>query len=61
LLFAAVNLVRRYGIAPEDALRHGNAKFERRFRAMEALAADFPSLSLDAQEALWQRVKAAEG
>lgn len=61
LLFAAVNLVRRYGIAPEDALRHGNAKFERRFRAMEALAADFPSLSLDAQEALWQQVKAAEG
>jgi ATP diphosphatase len=62
LLFAAVNLVRRYGVAPEDALRHGNAKFERRFRAMEALAGDeFPLLSLDAQEALWQRVKAAEG
>ena len=62
LLFAAVNLVRRYGVAPEDALRHGNAKFERRFRAMEALAgSDFPSLSLDAQEALWQEVKAAEG
>ncbi|WP_298194669.1 nucleoside triphosphate pyrophosphohydrolase [Novosphingobium sp.] len=62
LLFAAVNLVRRYGVAPEDALRHGNAKFERRFRAMEALAgADFPSLSLDAQEVLWQQVKAAGG
>lgn len=62
LLFAAVNLVRRYGIAPEDALRHGNAKFERRFRAMEALAGDeFPALSLEAQEALWQQVKAAEG
>ncbi|WP_421838274.1 nucleoside triphosphate pyrophosphohydrolase [Novosphingobium sp.] len=61
LLFAAVNLVRRYGIAPEDALRHGNAKFERRFRGMEALAgSDFPSLSLEAQEALWQQVKAAE-
>lgn len=61
LLFAAVNLVRRYGIAPEDALRHGNAKFERRFRAMEALAgADFPSLSLDEQEALWRQVKSAE-
>lgn len=62
LLFAAVNLVRRYGIAPEDALRHGNTKFERRFRGMEALAgADFPALSLDEQEALWRQVKAAEG
>jgi len=61
LLFAAVNLVRRYGIAPEDALRHGNAKFERRFRAMEALAGDdFPKLSLDEQEALWQQIKTAE-
>lgn len=53
--------MRRYGIAPEDALRHGNAKFERRFRAMEALAGDdFPKLSLGEQEALWQQVKTAE-
>ena len=61
LLFAAVNLVRAYGIAPEDALRAANAKFERRFRAMEVLAeGKFASLDLDAQEALWQQVKAAE-
>lgn len=61
LLFAAVNLVRAYGIAPEDALRGANAKFERRFRAMEALAEGrFTTLDLDQQEALWQRVKAAE-
>jgi ATP diphosphatase len=61
LLFVAVNLVRAYGIAPEDALRAGNAKFESRFRAMEDLAQargiDFPALSLDEQEALWQVVK----
>ncbi len=61
LLFAAVNAVRSHGIAPEDALRYGNAKFERRFRAMEALAeGQFAALALDAQEDLWQRVKAAE-
>ncbi|MBO0748922.1 MAG: nucleoside triphosphate pyrophosphohydrolase [Porphyrobacter sp.] len=63
LLFAAVNLVRAYGIAPEEALRAANLKFERRFRAMEALAGGhdtFALLSLDDQEGLWQRVKANE-
>jgi len=63
LLFAAVNLVRAYEIAPEDALRAANLKFERRFRAMEVLAGGreaFCSLSLDEQEALWQQVKAGE-
>jgi ATP diphosphatase len=64
LLFAAVNAVRAHGISPEDALRAGNAKFERRFRAMEAIAAaegeHFPELPLARQEALWQQVKAAE-
>jgi len=64
LLFAAVNLVRLNGIAPEDALRAANAKFERRFKAMEELAQkdgqEFSSLALDAQEALWQAVKRDE-
>ncbi|WP_209347646.1 nucleoside triphosphate pyrophosphohydrolase [Pontixanthobacter sp. CEM42] len=61
LLFAAVNLVRAYGIAPEDALREANLKFERRFRSMEERAAgSFNELSLDEQEALWQDVKKAE-
>ena len=59
-LFAAVNLVRAYGVDAEDALRHGNAKFERRYRAMEARAPDFASLSLDEQEAHWQAVKSSE-
>lgn len=61
LLFAAVNLVRAYGIAPEDALRAANRKFERRFKAMEAFAnRPFADLSLEEQEALWQAVKQSE-
>ncbi len=61
LLFAAVNFVRAHGISAEDALKAANTKFERRFRAMEALGgAEFPNLSLDEQEELWVRVKASE-
>lgn len=64
LLFAAVNVVRAYGIAPEDALRNANRKFERRFRAMEALAEQrgqrFAALPLAQQDALWNDVKASE-
>ena len=64
LLFAAVNLVRAYKVAPEDALRAANAKFERRYRAMEVLAAarreTFAALALDQQESLWQSVKTEE-
>jgi ATP diphosphatase len=64
LLFAAVNLVRRHGVSPEEALRAANTKFARRYRAMEALAAQsghpFGTLTLEEQEALWQAVKAEE-
>lgn len=61
LLFAVVNFVRAHGISAEDALRAANAKFERRFRAMEDRAnGDFQNLTLDAQETLWQQVKEAE-
>ena len=58
LLFSAVNWARHLGVDPEAALRRGNAKFERRFRAMEALAGErFAALGLDEKEALWQQVK----
>ena len=64
LLFVAANLARRLDVDPEVALRRANAKFERRFRAMEHLAEqrgeDFAALDLDSQEALWQSVKKTE-
>jgi ATP diphosphatase len=64
LLFAAVNVVRSHGVAPEDALRAANAKFERRYREMETIASSvgrpFAELPLDVQEALWQAVKRGE-
>ncbi|WP_268900666.1 nucleoside triphosphate pyrophosphohydrolase [Glacieibacterium frigidum] len=61
LLFAAVNYLRKHEIDPEAALRAANAKFERRFRAMEASAGDaFAGLDLDAKEALWASAKADE-
>jgi ATP diphosphatase len=62
LLFAVTNLARHHHVDPEAALRAANLKFERRFRAMEAMTGPvpFPDLSLVQQEALWQAVKADE-
>ncbi len=61
LLFAVVNWARKQGVDPEAALRTANAKFERRFRAMEDMAGDaFEGLALEGKEALWQRAKAEE-
>lgn len=64
VLFVAANLARHAGVDVGAALRGANVKFERRFRAMEALAAsegrDFGQLGLAAQEALWNRVKSGE-
>jgi ATP diphosphatase len=64
LLFAAANLARKLDVDAEAALRSANAKFERRFRGMESLAAErgqvFSELDLAAQEDLWQAVKRGE-
>ncbi|WP_409574740.1 nucleoside triphosphate pyrophosphohydrolase [Sphingopyxis sp. PET50] len=61
LLFAVVNYARKLGVDAESALRDANRKFARRFAAMEADAGgSLVGLPLDAQEAHWQAVKAAE-
>lgn len=64
LFFACVNLARRLDIDPEASLRQANAKFERRFRRMEALLAEQGRGPSDASPAeldqLWEQVKAQE-
>jgi ATP diphosphatase len=64
LFFALANLARRLELDPEAALRRATAKFERRFRGMEAIAAatgdTLAGQPLDALDALWDRVKAGE-
>ncbi|MBN8211821.1 MAG: nucleoside triphosphate pyrophosphohydrolase [Xanthomonadales bacterium] len=64
LLFVAANLARHAKVDPGAALRRANHKFERRFRAMETMAAadgvQLSDLPLDAQDAYWNRAKAAE-
>ncbi len=64
LLFAAVNLARHFGVDAEAALRQTNAKFERRFQAIEqavrATGRKLEDASLDELEALWQHAKTGE-
>lgn len=64
VLFVCVNLARHAKVDFSQALRHANAKFERRFRRMEALAvASGQALgerTLAEQDALWDAAKAEE-
>jgi ATP diphosphatase len=64
VLFVCANLARHAKVDVGTALRQANHKFERRFRAMEALAAgqggNMADLTLEQQEALWQAVKREE-
>jgi MazG family protein len=61
LLFTAVNLARHLHVDPEFALRETNAKFRRRFAAMEA-ASESPleELSAESLETLWDAAKERE-
>jgi MazG family protein len=64
LLFAVANWSRHLKLDPEEALRQANAKFERRFRAMEQLARqrslELAALDASAWDALWNEVKERE-
>ena len=64
LLFAVVNLCRKAGVHASLALDKANAKFSRRFSAIERLAAergiDVKTAGLAVLDALWDEVKAGE-
>lgn len=64
LMFAVVNLSRLAGAHALTALHGANAKFTRRFEALEALAAErgigLEEASLEEMEALWSEIKAGE-
>jgi nucleoside triphosphate diphosphatase len=61
MLFTLVNLARRLHVEPEFALRHTNAKFRRRFAAMEAASPQpLEALSAAQLESLWSQAKAEE-
>ena len=65
LLFAVTNLARHLGVDSESAVELSNAKFSRRFRAVEAAAKasgkSLKEMTLAEMDALWERAKAAEG
>jgi nucleoside triphosphate diphosphatase len=64
LLFVMANLARHLDVDPEAALRAANAKFTRRFRAIEAALAGQgrrpDESTLSEMDALWNAAKAAE-
>ncbi|MEZ2409763.1 nucleoside triphosphate pyrophosphohydrolase [Bosea sp. RCC_152_1] len=64
LLFVIANLARHVDAEPEGCLAAANAKFERRFKgieaALEAEGRTAKEASLEEMEALWQAVKRAE-
>jgi len=63
LLFAIVNYARFRGVEPESALRRANARFARRFRAVEQAAGSarrLQEMDLAQMDELWEKAKAEE-
>jgi tetrapyrrole methylase family protein/MazG family protein len=57
LLFSVVNLSRRLGVDPEQALRAATTRFDRRFRTIEA---DLAGKTLEEMDVLWEEAKKSE-
>lgn len=64
VLFVMANIARRWGINPEEALRKSNAKFSRRFQAIEAAMksqeVSMEEATLQQMEDAYQAAKAKE-
>jgi MazG family protein len=64
LLFACVNLARHLRIDPEEALRHANRKFVRRFREivlrLNRQDKEIENVSLEEMDKIWDEIKKAE-
>jgi len=64
VLFSMVNVGRKMGIDPEQALRSTCNKFIRRWEAMERMASeegrDLVEMGIEDMEALWRRAKEGE-
>ena len=64
LLFVAVNLARKLGVEPENALKAANRKFRRRFGHIENRLAEqdkaFAEVTLDEMDSYWDEAKQIE-
>jgi len=64
VLFVMANLARHLGVEPETALQETNAKFKRRFQAMEErtrqAGRNLRDMDLREQDELWEDVKRGE-
>jgi XTP/dITP diphosphohydrolase len=64
VLFSIINVARKYGINPENALEHTNQKFISRFNHVESRAVEqgkhLRDMSREDMDALWDEAKAIE-
>lgn len=63
-IFALINLARKAGLNPDDALEGANRKFIRRFQYIESIAAEqgrkLTDMTLDEMDAIWNQAKKLE-